>query len=59
MMPLNCGSRLMFVPMLKPLVTSSIVTGLTPVMNRRSMAAPGPVVAALMVLKNSRMKPSP
>ena len=34
---LNRGSKLTLVPMLKPLVTSSIVIGETPVTNSRSM----------------------
>ena len=37
---LNFRCRLMLVPMLKPLVTSSIVIGDTPVMSRRSMPPP-------------------
>ena len=37
---LKSGSRLMLVPMLKPLVTSSMVIGDTPVMNRRSTPPP-------------------
>ena len=37
---LKSGCRLMFLPMLKPLVTSSMVTGDTPVMNSRSRPPP-------------------
>jgi hypothetical protein len=47
------------VPILNPLVTSSIVTGLTPVINNRSRAAPVPVVADFITLKKPRIKPSP
>ena len=54
-----CGMSEMFVPMLKPLVTSSIVTGETPVMNRRATGASVPVVAALSFAKKSLKKPSP
>ena len=47
----------MFVPMLKPLVTSSMVTGETPVMNRRSRLPDA--VPAFSVAKKSRKKPLP
>ena len=49
----------MFVPMLKPLVTSSIVTGETPVMNRRVTGASVPDVAVLSMAKNCLKNPSP
>ena len=49
----------MFVPMLKPLVTSSIVTGETPVMNRRFSGASSDVVSALSSVKNCLKNPSP
>ena len=37
---MNCGLRVTLRPMLKPLVTSSMVMGETPVMNRRSRPPP-------------------
>ena len=47
----------MFVPMLKPLVTSSKVTGETPVTNSRSRLPDS--VPAFSVAKKSRKKPLP
>ena len=49
----------MFLPMLKPLVTSSMVTGDTPVMNRRSMPPPLRSAPPLRVAKKLRKKPPP
>ena len=49
----------MFVPMLKPLVTSSIVTGETPVTNRRVTGASVPEVAALSLAKKFLKNPFP
>ena len=53
------GSIEMFVAMLKPLVTSSIVTGVTPVTKSRVTGASVPVVASLSSLKNCLKNPSP
>ena len=50
---LNSGIRLTLVPMLKPLVTSSMVMGETPVMNMRSTPPPCPA-PALSVAKKLR-----
>ena len=44
----------MFLPMLKPLVTSSRVTGETPVMNRRSRPPLPASVPAFRVAKKLR-----
>ena len=49
----------MFAAMLNPLVTSSIVTGVTPVTKSRVTGAAGPVGAALSSLKNCLKNPSP
>ena len=49
----------MFVAMLNPLVTSSIVTGETPVMNMRFTGESVADVAALREVKNCLKNPSP
>ena len=51
---LNLGLRLTFVPLLKPLVTSSIVMGETPVTNSRSRPPPLSPAPAFSVAKKLR-----
>jgi len=56
---LKAGAVVIFLPMLNPLVTSSMVTGDTPVIKSFDMGAPVPVVPAFMTLKKCLKKPSP
>ena len=53
------GNPNVIIPANYAMILSSIVTGLTPVINSLLTADPIPVVAALITLKNLRIYPSP